>query len=92
MSMTHFGDPCIHCSIPHDYMPPGPCLGDLTKVIPLRFRDYGPRAGDGRRHLLVLYSDGSFADFYLHAGEPDPWSLRAPPVFDDNLRRPGNNG
>lgn len=21
----HFGDPCVHCGILHDYVPPGPC-------------------------------------------------------------------
>ena len=24
---THFGDPCVHCGIPHDEVPVGPCSG-----------------------------------------------------------------
>jgi hypothetical protein len=27
MSKNHFGDPCIHCGVPHDEVPPGPCSG-----------------------------------------------------------------
>lgn len=25
----HFGDPCVHCSTPHDEVKPGPCPGDV---------------------------------------------------------------
>ena len=27
----HFGDPCVHCGIPHDDVPVGPCQGVSTK-------------------------------------------------------------
>jgi hypothetical protein len=27
---THFGDPCVHCGIPHDEVPPGPCKATKT--------------------------------------------------------------
>ena len=85
--MTHFGDPCIHCGIPHDEVLPGPCMGDLRKVRAIRFRDFGQRR-DLRRHLLVQFSDGSFEDYWLHPDEPDPWIFSLPPRLDENLRRP----
>ena len=83
--MTHYGDPCIHCGIPHDDIPSGPCMGDLRKVRPIRYRDFGQRKSDLRRHLLVLFSDGTYTDYWLHPDEPDPWMLNIPPVFDQNL-------
>lgn len=86
MPMTHYGDPCIHCGTPHDDVTPGPCMGNLTKVRPIRYRTVRERRTD-RRHLLVLFSDGSFEDYYLHPDEPDPWALQMPPAYDDNLRR-----
>lgn len=31
--MKHFGDPCIHCGIPHDDVPKGDCKGDKGKAV-----------------------------------------------------------
>lgn len=87
MPMTHYGDPCIHCSIAHDDVPPGPCMGDLRKVRPIRYRAVPDRRVDQRKHLLVQFSDGSFEDYYLHPDEPDPWSLQTPPQYDEHLKR-----
>lgn len=84
--MTHCGDPCIHCGTPHDDVAIGPCMGDLRKVRPIRYRDMGQRR-DLRRRLLVLFSDGSLEDYWLHPDEPDPWSLSLPPVLDETLTR-----
>ena len=88
MPMTHYGDPCIHCGIAHDDVPPGPCMGDCRKVRPIRYRAITARRADQRKHLLVQFSDGSFEDYYLHPDEPDPWSLQVPPRYDEALRRP----
>lgn len=29
--MNHFRDPCIHCGVAHDDVPPGPCGGEVVK-------------------------------------------------------------
>lgn len=29
--MHHYGDPCVHCGIPHDDVPVGPCAGGSTE-------------------------------------------------------------
>lgn len=29
----HFGDPCIHCGIPHDDVPRGPCTGKPLSTL-----------------------------------------------------------
>ena len=87
MPMTHYGDPCIHCGIPHDDVLPGPCRGDLMKVRPIRYRAISERRADSRRHLLVQFSDGSFEDYFLHPDEPDPWSMQTSPRYDEYLRR-----
>lgn len=31
--MRHYGDPCIHCEIPHDDVPKGKCTGDEKKAV-----------------------------------------------------------
>ena len=28
MTKAHYGDPCIHCGVAHDDVPPGPCMGN----------------------------------------------------------------
>lgn len=33
--MTHFGDPCIHCGVPHDDVEVGACSGDRNKGAPI---------------------------------------------------------
>ncbi len=93
MPMTHFGDPCIHCDTPHDDVPVGPCMGDLRKVRPVRFRSLGVR-WDNVEHFLVLMSDGSFEDRWHHISENAPYyhfgysAFGSPPEYDQNLRRP----
>lgn len=72
MPMTHFGDPCIHCGISHDDVPPGPCMGDLRKVICVAYQSLGVR-WDHFEHFLLLMSDGTFEDRWYHISERAPY-------------------
>ena len=60
---THYGDPCIHCGIPHDDVPAGPCQGGSGRAIPLACRYLGTR-WDGIRHFWVRLSDGTVRDVW----------------------------
>lgn len=33
---AHFGDPCTYCGVPHDDVPPGPCIGRTNDRIAYR--------------------------------------------------------
>lgn len=94
MTKTHFGDPCIHCGIPHDDVPVGACRGDFTKAIPIAFRGLGVRY-DNVEHFLVLLSNGTLLERWHHIAEQAPyhhfgWSreLVHPPRYDESLRGP----
>ena len=76
--MTHYGDPCIHCGIPHDDVPVGPCTGDSRKAIPLACRFIGTR-WDGVRHFYVRFSDGRVEDVWQTATE-DPCGVNHLPI------------
>jgi hypothetical protein len=54
---THYGDPCIHCGIPHDDVPVGACEGDSRKSIPIACRFLGMQ-WDGACRFYVRFSDG----------------------------------
>lgn len=60
-ALLHFRDPCVHCGTPHDEVQPGPCLGDPTKAVPMRWRSLGVR-WDGVEHFLIQMSDGTFTE------------------------------
>ncbi len=62
---THFGDPCIHCGIPHDDVPPGPCTGDASKAKVLAYccsRQAWQNPGNECSTYTCHMSDGSFRD------------------------------
>ena len=89
--MTHFGDPCIHCCVAHDDVPPGPCTGDPAKAVPIAYRSLGVR-WDGVECCLIRLSDRRVIQRYNHVSESAPywhfgWSneLRHPPRWDDSL-------
>ena len=65
---THFGDPCIHCGIPHDEIPAGQCSGDPSKAIPVSYRSMGVR-WDNTEEFLMRMSDGTQERRYFHIDE-----------------------
>jgi hypothetical protein len=73
--MTHFGDPCIHCGIPHDEVPVGHCVGDPSKAIPIAFKYKEIRPRAAVRHITVLMSTGEKRDtYYIQGYEEPPYS------------------
>jgi hypothetical protein len=90
-TLYHFGDPCVHCSIPHDEVPAGPCQGDPAKAVPIAYRSMGVRA-DGIERFLIRFSDDHVEqrDFpisqqapYWHFGYSD--LRRKPPRLDEQM-------
>lgn len=85
-TMTHFGDPCIHCHIAHDDVAPGPCTGDRSKAIPIAYRSLGVR-WDNVEHFLIQMSDGTVTDRWEHIYLATPWTYLKDARYDDKLRR-----
>ena len=92
-TITHFGDPCIHCGVNHDEVLPGDCKGDTKKSIPGLFRSLGVR-WDNVEHFLVLFSDGHTEDRWNHISEHAASyhfgyssELVHPPPYSQTLRR-----
>lgn len=63
--MNHFGDPCVHCGVPHDYVPAGPCTGDPKKAVDISFCSLGVRH-DSVERFVVKRSDGSLREHFEH--------------------------
>lgn len=91
--MWHFGDPCIHCGIRHDDVPPGSCSGDTAKAVPIAFRSLGVRH-DGVEHFYVRMSNGRVEEHYCHVSFQAPYrhfradgDIRQPPRYDPTLIR-----
>lgn len=73
MSATHFGDPCIHCGIPHDDVPIGPCQGDREKARILAYcvwRQAYENPGSGCDTILCKMTDGSIREEHWR---PEYW-------------------
>lgn len=70
--MHHFGDPCVHCAIPHDDVPPGPCNGDPSKAVPIAYRSLGVR-WDGVEHFLIRLSNDCVIERHNHISEQAPY-------------------
>ena len=92
MSIPHFGDSCIYCGLSHDDVAPGPCLGDLTKAIPIAYRSPGVRWDKVERYLIRM-SDGRVVERYEHISMQAPYwhfgysdHLQHPPRYDERLR------
>ena len=71
--MHHFGDPCIHCGVPHDDVPVGPCMGDRSKAIPLAYcvdRQAYENTGSGAETILCFMSTGEIHTEWRH---PATW-------------------
>lgn len=81
--MHHFGDPCIHCAIPHDDVPVGPCQGDKAKAVPIAYASLGVR-WDKVEHLRVRMSDGRIEDIWEHVDAQMGWELGR---YDETLKR-----
>ncbi len=76
MSMTHYGDPCLHCGIGHDDVPVGPCKGETNKAVVIGAR-YITRRWDCCEHWRVLWSDGRIESVWWHVDEiPNLWLSR----------------
>lgn len=74
--MHHFRDPCIHCGIGHDDVPPGPCLGDPKKAVVVAYcvdRQAWQNPGSGADTVLCAMSDGSILTEARHPAEHWPW-------------------
>lgn len=57
---THYGDPCIHCGLPHDEVAPGPCTGDGAPiVVAYRIDRQAWQTSNGADLVLCWMSDGS---------------------------------
>lgn len=89
---THFGDPCIHCGIPHDDLPVGDCQGDPAKAKPLACR-IAERRWDGMERYLVRFSDGRIESMWCHPSEHAPYfhfghsdELIQPPRHDPKIK------
>ncbi len=90
-TLYHFGDPCVHCGIPHDDVPIGPCQGDPAKAVPIAYRSMGVRP-DGIERFLIRFSDERVEERHFHVSEQAPYwhfgysdSRRQPPRHDDRL-------
>ena len=87
---THFGDPCIHCGVPHDDVPSGPCTG-TSPPVPVAFATISVR-WDGVEHFRVRYSDGHIEDRWDHASMNAPYyhfgakQFGSPPEYDPKLK------
>lgn len=76
--MHHYGDPCIHCSTPHDEVPVGPCKGDPAKAIILAYcvaRQAWQNPGSGAETIRCMMSDGSIRDEHWR---PEYWWWNLP--------------
>lgn len=90
----HYGDPCAHCGTSHDEVAPGPCQGDRTKAVVLRYCSLGVR-WDGVEHYRWVTSDGVEHECHQHVSYSLPFyhfglggdSLRNPPPYDIRLER-----
>lgn len=89
---THFGDPCIHCGIPHDEIPIGACTGDASKARPIAYRSLGVRH-DGYEHFRIRWSASEVTERFCHISERAPYwhfghsgELIQPPRYDANLK------
>lgn len=91
MTLLHYGDPCVHCAIPHDEVPVGPCQGDPAKAVPMAYRSLGVR-WDNVEHFLIQMSNGEFTDRYEHISFSLPWTYLKNARSDQTLRRPAVNG
>lgn len=88
---THFGDPCIHCGIPHDDVPVGACTGPESKAKPIAYRSLGVR-WDKVEHFYIRWSDNRVTQSWNHISESAPyfhWGhsdyLISPPRYDQKL-------
>jgi hypothetical protein len=83
--MTHYGDPCIHCGIGHDDVPPGPCQGDKAKAVPIAWRELSIR-WDKVAHYLIRMSTGEVTHRWEHIEMSLPYTWLKGVRYDRNLR------
>jgi hypothetical protein len=75
--LRHYGDPCVHCGLAHDGVPPGPCNGDPEKAVPVAYavvRQAWQHIG-GADTIRLAMSDGTIREECRHPGE---WWWTAP--------------
>lgn len=65
----------------------GPCGGDMSKAVPIRWRSLGVR-WDNVEHFLILMSSGKFTERWDHIEFATPWNYLKNATFDPSLRRP----
>lgn len=90
--MYHYGDPCVHCGVPHDNVSPGLCPGDPSKAMPIAYASCGVR-WDGVERFIILWSSGVITERHAHVSERAPYfhfgcskELIQPPRYDKGLR------
>ena len=88
----HFSDPCIHCGRAMANVAVGPCLGDVSKAVPLAYASLGVR-WDGVERYRIRMSDGRIEDLHRHVSEHAPYyhfghsrEMVQPPRFDPKLK------
>lgn len=72
-ALRHYGDPCVHCGVAHDDVPPGPCQGDRSKTVVMAYcieRQSHQNPGSGCDTILCLMSDGNLQ---IDARHPSEW-------------------
>ena len=84
-TLKHYGDPCVHCGIAHDDVPPGPCQGDKSKAVPMAWRGLGVR-WDNVEHFLIQYSDGHFEDRWEHTSFHLPYTYLKNARYEHGLQ------
>jgi hypothetical protein len=83
---THFGDPCIHCHIPHDDVPIGECQGDFhkSKRIAVAFLE---TRWDNVVHFRCRWSDGRIEDEWANVDAIN-WLYMNDLPYDSTLKVP----
>ncbi len=87
----HYGDPCIHCGVPHDEVLIGACDGDDSKSIPIGYKSLGVR-WDGVEHYKIVMSNGTVVERWEHISMHSPYyhfgykkSLTHPPKYMEKI-------
>lgn len=95
-TITHFGDPCIHCGIAQMDVPAGNCQGDMIKAKVIGYASLGVR-WDGVEHYRYRTSDNALHEEHQHVSFHAPYyhfgrsnDLVNPPPYDERLKRPSH--
>ena len=62
--ITHYGNPCVHCSVPHDKVKSGDCKGDRSKAVPLQYwiKRYAMHSTNNADEVRIKLSTGEIIE------------------------------